>query len=581
MFDAFKMFGTLLKPISSHKFLRENFRYIYPCIILNTKSDAKKTDTKICPPTNIKPPEPLSKTVPDSKECGRVKDGPKKEEVKATVDSSSKEKSKKAVEEEEEISTEPLFTTNYDNSRVVIIGAGIAGIAAAKYLEENNIKNYVILEALGRIGGRIQTEWFGDTIAELGSRCPNEGGEFSTFIQAAMADGLLTGPITHTSLFLNCEGRSVNEATSLIAYEIFKNIYCESRSLDNDKFDYINFRIEQELSNFPNHLKQDAARVILGLFAMLQKKGDNIPFISNQGSGTFLQIPGGTVKVALGYCGLLHPMIQSIPHEKIKLNKPVQNIRWGAVVCKDTPRVIVKCCDGSVYPADYVIITVSLGVLQRSSDTLFCPALPADKVDAMRKLGFNHLDNAYLRFSQPIWSWANEYIDFEYDENHTKSRTDWTRAIVNISQIIGSNNVLRVKIAGDGAPEFEKLDHSTISKGVMKIIKKEMKLNCLPTVVDILRSTWSNNVYFHGAFSCLPEGVQEETQHKLAEPLPGNNAPVSPILFFAGEATCPKLYGTAQGARISGIREASRVKRTIASNMEVPSKNKQKIAVTG
>ena len=40
---------------------------------------------------------------------------------------------------------------------VVIIGAGIAGLACAKYLMENNINDFVIIEANDQIGGRCQT----------------------------------------------------------------------------------------------------------------------------------------------------------------------------------------------------------------------------------------------------------------------------------------------------------------------------------------------------------------------------------------------------------------------------------------
>ena len=44
---------------------------------------------------------------------------------------------------------------------VIIIGAGAAGIAAASKLLENGFKNVTILEAEGRIGGRIFTTRFG------------------------------------------------------------------------------------------------------------------------------------------------------------------------------------------------------------------------------------------------------------------------------------------------------------------------------------------------------------------------------------------------------------------------------------
>lgn len=41
--------------------------------------------------------------------------------------------------------------------RVVIIGAGIAGLSCAKYLIENGISDFIIFEASERIGGRCRT----------------------------------------------------------------------------------------------------------------------------------------------------------------------------------------------------------------------------------------------------------------------------------------------------------------------------------------------------------------------------------------------------------------------------------------
>ncbi|CAF5040453.1 unnamed protein product [Rotaria magnacalcarata] len=53
--------------------------------------------------------------------------------------------------------------------RVVIIGAGIAGLSCAKYLIENGIDDFVILEAHDQIGGRCQTMQLLDHQLELGA----------------------------------------------------------------------------------------------------------------------------------------------------------------------------------------------------------------------------------------------------------------------------------------------------------------------------------------------------------------------------------------------------------------------------
>ena len=45
--------------------------------------------------------------------------------------------------------------------RIVVIGAGLAGLAATKTLLENGFTNVTVLEASDRIGGRVQSVQFG------------------------------------------------------------------------------------------------------------------------------------------------------------------------------------------------------------------------------------------------------------------------------------------------------------------------------------------------------------------------------------------------------------------------------------
>ena len=46
------------------------------------------------------------------------------------------------------------------DAEVLILGAGMAGIAAAYGLQQNGTKDFIILEAQDRIGGRMRTETF-------------------------------------------------------------------------------------------------------------------------------------------------------------------------------------------------------------------------------------------------------------------------------------------------------------------------------------------------------------------------------------------------------------------------------------
>ncbi len=51
---------------------------------------------------------------------------------------------------------------------MVVVGAGIAGLAAARVCAEAGLK-VVVLEASERVGGRIRTLRVGDAVVELGA----------------------------------------------------------------------------------------------------------------------------------------------------------------------------------------------------------------------------------------------------------------------------------------------------------------------------------------------------------------------------------------------------------------------------
>lgn len=62
------------------------------------------------------------------------------------------------------------FVSCKSEPHIVIIGAGAAGIAAASKLVENGFEDITILEAEGRLGGRIHSIPFGNAIVDLGAQ---------------------------------------------------------------------------------------------------------------------------------------------------------------------------------------------------------------------------------------------------------------------------------------------------------------------------------------------------------------------------------------------------------------------------
>lgn len=63
-----------------------------------------------------------------------------------------------------------LSLSNKMNKKIIIIGAGAAGMAAATKLISNGFRNLTILEAENRIGGRINTVPYASNVLDMGAQ---------------------------------------------------------------------------------------------------------------------------------------------------------------------------------------------------------------------------------------------------------------------------------------------------------------------------------------------------------------------------------------------------------------------------
>lgn len=389
----------------------------------------------------------------------------------------------------------------------------------------------------------------------------------------ACQEGLLNPPVSRPDLAkgLVCtsDGRAVESPVSITAFHTFRKIEADATQLfsmgcgreHGSLLNFLSLRIQQELQQFQEDQRYDASRVMYGLTNNIRARvGDDLSKASADNYGSFIHIPGGNVRVPLGFVGVLAPLLRDLPDCSLKYCKPVGNIRWGAVQNKaGGPRAVIQCCDGEEYCADYVIVTVSLGVLKNHADKLFCPALPAEKMDAIKKLGYGNVDKVFLDYARPFWVWKEGGIKFGWSQDELANRKDWTRGISSVEEVEGSKHVLCAFVSGPEAVQMEKATDEEVAEGITRLLRQFTGDASLPFPSTVLRSKWANDPYFHGSYSYM--GLDSNVGHQcdLSCPLPGPCEPVPPILFFAGEATCAGHYSTVHGARLSGIREAERI----------------------
>lgn len=260
-----------------------------------------------------------------------------------------------------------------------------------------------------------------------------------------------------------------------------------------------------------------------------------------------------------GYQTVIDSLVEDIPRNWVRLRTAVKRIE----ICNRSLRVktYIENNEKKSYELfDHLIITSSIGFLQRHLDTFFGFALPQAKVDIIKSLGFGTIDKIYLHFDKPFWK--DEEIGFQLiwtkrDHNFPI----WVYDISGFDSVRGQPNVLVAWIGGNGAKVMEQMDSDLevgdICAHVLRLFLPDREIDCPSRVI---RSKWSTNEYVCGAYSnrslkfqALGHDIECLSEPMVSQPMG------SPLVLFAGEATDRQHYSTTHGAMRSGLREAQRL----------------------
>ena len=163
------------------------------------------------------------------------------------------------------------------------------------------------------------------------------------------------------------------------------------------------------------------------------------------------------LKCFLGFVGVLAPLLRVLPEHSVRYCKPVKQIRWGAATAGtgqgqhycSPPRAMVHCDDGEVYACDYVVVTMSLGVLKSKAESMFCPELPAAKSRAVEYLGYGHVDKIFMEYLRPFWVGQEcKGMTFAWSQDELNERGCWIKGISNVEEMPGSEQVICVYVSG-------------------------------------------------------------------------------------------------------------------------------------
>ncbi|XP_050439149.1 uncharacterized protein LOC126844783 [Adelges cooleyi] len=455
--------------------------------------------------------------------------------------------------------------------KVIIIGAGLAGLSAAQRLASAGFKDFTILEASHRVGGRIETFCYDNKVLEFGAQWFKTGLNNSIFNLAMEEQLALQSDNNSAGIFLSPEGLpGIRQSVGDIGYTIFSEMKsklnkmdCSADKVQRSVLDYLNLRIQQELATLSGPLQYDVYRVIYGLTNDLKAEiGIDLSLASALDVHGMASDSGRRVTVPRGMANLLAPLLREIPAESVHYNKQVDTVSWGTQV-PTSPRALLMCHDTSAYEADYVLVTVPLGVLKSTADTMFCPSLPSSKTEAIKALGVGHLHRVFMEYTNPFWAGDQPKYRFARCMDEVNGPKGWASTISRIDYV---NNTLAFEVSGQQAVEMENCSNEHVAMELTNLLRQYTG-NWIPFPSNLLRSRWWTNKFFRGAQSYLGMQSNVEHQKELGSPVFAHNDPNNPILLFAGEATSIGSHATLHGARTSGIREAHRIlKLTKAQN---------------
>ncbi len=256
--------------------------------------------------------------------------------------------------------------------------------------------------------------------------------------------------------------------------------------------------------------------------------GASIDKISARNAYADLVFPKDDVILPEGYDQILAPLAEGLD---IRLNRPVKRVEFD----EDEDGVYV---DGEW--ADYVVCAVPLGVL-KAGEIRFEPALPARMREAVENIGLGSVTKIALKFETAFWDEDTQYFGLQ-----TAPVGRWGYW-VNYTPFVDENILLGLSF-GDYAFQADGLSDADITRDAMEVLRNVWGTD-IPQPTAMLRTKWSQDPLFHGAYSYPKTGTQIADFEAFEDP-------VLDRLFWAGEHTLFDYHGTTHGALLSGRRAA-------------------------
>jgi monoamine oxidase len=397
--------------------------------------------------------------------------------------------------------------------RVVVVGAGFAGLAAAEALAAAGAE-VIVLEARDRVGGRVWSrELPSGGVVEMGAEFILPGDRVIRDFAARLGLELFAKGTTYGDREPR-GGTAITRAELLAGYDAVVAAAAAGRLGRGSAVDAL-----ERLSMAPGARDAIRARVEVSTAYVAGDQAASVLAESGCGVGDFAthSIAGGNQRVAIALAARLDG--------GVRLRSAAERIAWSS------DRVRVRA-GGDDVEADAAVIAVPASVIDRIA---FDPPLPPAKAVALSSVRYGDAAKLFLPLDRDIEPSATLSVPDRY-WTFTQHRPDGAP----------------LRVAGSFAGSAIAMERLAVASGPDRWIEAVGRLRPdLPIRRDeAVLSTWADDPWIRAAYSARSR-TSPMDDFALA-------APVGP-LHFAGEHTAGSRHALMDGALESGLRAAGAI----------------------
>jgi monoamine oxidase len=426
--------------------------------------------------------------------------------------------------------------------RVLVVGAGIAGLTVANALHHAGIA-CVVLEARDRVGGRLHTVDLAGSPVDLGG----------SWLHHPSGN-----PLRRFARLAGVACRPGDPLPALAAYDLPTRRWLPPEDVaatsTGDLGGFVPALVDLRAQLGPD------ASAAAGIEAFLATTGLTGEPLRRAGQGLRATVEADAAGAAEhqslrwlwtqeeydddyfgdlpqdGYASIVGAMASGLD---VRTGWPV------AGVALSDDEVTLTSASGRTETGSHVVVTVPLGVL-KSGGLTFTPPLPVERARAVARLGFGRYEKVVLRFAEPFWRAAgwSHLVLFPPDPAQPAA---WVFDL----DAFGVGPVLACHVFHSATDRVSEAWPEGAAAWVVDQLGTVLGAPC-PEPMAVAVTGWADDPCTGGAYTHVPPGAANADLDLLGTPVGGR-------VLFAGEHTQSARVGYADGAMSSGIREARRL----------------------